>query len=277
MLKSILIGLDGSAYSTAAVELGIRWARRFDAFLVGLGVIDEPTIRGPEPVPLGGVYYKHHRDDVRMHEAQVKVEQFLERFALRCAEAGVPSKLLEDVGPPWEQILVEAQRYDLILLGQQTYFHFETQQSPCETLHKVLKNSPRPVVTAPEKLGGGSAILVAYDGSLQAARALQAFQASGLHEGQDVHVVSVAEDHTEAARHADRAVEFLRFHDIKAVAHPLASLARPAEVILEQVRQRDAGLLVMGAYGQPTLREFFLGSVTKTMLKETTIPLFLYH
>jgi hypothetical protein len=58
MLKSILIGLDGSAYSTTALELGIRWARRFDALLVGLGVIDEPTIRGPEPVPLGGAYYK---------------------------------------------------------------------------------------------------------------------------------------------------------------------------------------------------------------------------
>jgi nucleotide-binding universal stress UspA family protein len=277
MLKSILIGLDGSAYSTAAVELGIRWARRFDALLVGLGVIDEPTIRGPEPVPLGGVYYKRHRDDVRMHEAQVKVEQFLERFTLRCTEAGVPSKLLEDIGLPWEQILVEAQRYDLILLGQQTYFHFETQQSPCETLHKVLKNSPRPVVTTPQKLGNGSAVLVAYDGSLQAARALQAFQTSGLHGGQDVHIVSVAEDHTEAARHTDRAAEFLRFHEIKAVVHPLASIARPAEVILEQVRQRNAGLLVMGAYGQPTLREFFLGSVTRTVLKEAQVPLFLYH
>jgi nucleotide-binding universal stress UspA family protein len=212
-----------------------------------------------------------------MHEAQVKVEQFLERFALRCTEAGVPSKLLEDVGLPWEQILVEAQRYDLILLGQQTYFHFETQPSPCETLHKVLKNSPRPVVTTPEKLTGDSAILVAYDGSLQAARALQAFQASGLHGGQDVHIVSVAEDHTEATRHADRAAEFLRFHEVKAVVHPLASFARPADVILEQVRQWNAGLLVMGAYGQPTLREFFLGSVTRTVLKESRLPLFLYH
>jgi nucleotide-binding universal stress UspA family protein len=277
MLKSILIGLDGSAYSTAAVELGIQWARQFDALLVGLGVIDEPTIRGPEPVPLGGVYYKRHRDDVRMHEAQVKVEQFLERFTMRCAEAGVPSKLLEDVGLPWEQILVEAQRYDLIFLGQHTYFHFETQQSPCETLHKVLKNSPRPVVTTPEKLTDGSAILIAYDGSLQAARALHAFQASGLHDRQEVHIISVAEEHAEAARHADRAAEFLRFHEVRAEVHPLASLAPPAEVILEQVRQREAGLLVMGAYGQPTLREFFLGSVTKTLLKETTIPLFLYH
>jgi nucleotide-binding universal stress UspA family protein len=142
MLKSILIGLDGSAYSTAAVELGIHWARRFDALLVGLGVIDEPTIRGPEPVPLGGVYYKRHRDDVRMHEAQVKVEQFLERFTLRCTEAGVPSKLLEDIGLPWEQILVEAQRYDLILLGQQTYFTSRRSSRPARPCTRCSRTAP---------------------------------------------------------------------------------------------------------------------------------------
>jgi nucleotide-binding universal stress UspA family protein len=277
MLKNILIGLDGSPYSTSATELGIQWAHRFGALLVGLGVIDEPSIRGPEPVPLGGAYYKRHRDDIRMHEARVQVEQFLERFALRCSEAGVPFKLLEDVGLPWEQILVEAQRYDLILLGQQTYFHFETQQSPCETLHKVLKNSPRPVVTAPERPSSGSAVLVAYDSSLQAARALQAFQASGLHEGQKLHIVSVAENHVEAARHAGRAAEFLRFHEIHAHVHPLCSSAPPAEAILDQVRRLNASLLVMGAYGQPTLREFFLGSATRTVLKESQVPLFLYH
>jgi nucleotide-binding universal stress UspA family protein len=277
MLKSILVGLDGSAYSANAMELGIQWGQRCGAILVGLGVIDEPTIRGPEPVPLGGAYYKGQRDDVRLHQARVQVEQFLERFALRSSEAGVPFKLLENLGLPWEQILVEAQRYDLILLGQRTYFHFETQRSPCETLHKVLKNSPRPVVTAPEKLSGGSAVLVAYDGSLQAARALGAFQASGLHEGQHLHIVSVADDHLEAARHADRAAEFLRFHEIDAQVHPMSSSAPPAELILDQARRLDAGLLVMGPYGQPTLREFFLGSVTRTILKESQVPLFLYH
>jgi nucleotide-binding universal stress UspA family protein len=126
-------------------------------------------------------------------------------------------------------------------------------------------------------MGDGSAVLVAYDGSLPAARALQAFQASGLHAGRGIHIVSVAEDHVEAARNTDRAAEFLRFHEINADSHPLAPSASPAEVILDQVRRLNAGLLVMGAYGQPTLREFFLGSVTRTVLKESTVPLFLYH
>jgi nucleotide-binding universal stress UspA family protein len=277
MLKSILIGLDGSDYSAAAIDFAILWARRFDALLVGLGVVDEPTIRGPELVPLGGASYKRHRDDVRVREARVRVEQFLERFALRCSEAGVSSKLLEDVGLPWEQILLESQRYDLILLGQRTYFHFETQQGPCETLEKVLKNTPRPVVTVPEKLGSDGPVVVAYDGSLQAARALQAFEASALHGQEEVHIITVAADRVEAARHADRAAEYLRFHDVPARVHALASTEKPARILLERARRLDAGLVVMGAYGQTVLREFFLGSVTRTLLKESSVPLFLYH
>ena len=57
----------------------------------------------------------------------------------------------------------------------------------------------------------------------------------------------------------------------------LVTSAPPAEVILEQIGRLNAGLLVMGAYGQPVLREFFLGSVTRTVLQECRVPLFLFH
>jgi nucleotide-binding universal stress UspA family protein len=276
MVRSILIGLDGSAYSTSAVDLGIEWARQCDALLVGLGIIDASTICRPEMVPMGAGPYKQHRDEDVLAHARRHVEQFLDHFTRRCTEAGVASKRLEDVGMPYEHILVEAQRYDVILLGQQTYFHFATQEDPCETLTQVLKHTPRPVVTVPETLGGGSSVVIAYDGSLQAARALHLFQASGLAGSQDVHVVTVGDTRVEAARHADRAVEFLRFHTIQ--AHPHALEAAPAaEVILAQAQQLEARLLVMGAYGQPAWREFFLGSVTRTALHKSPVPLFLYH
>lgn len=275
-MRSILVGLDGSPYSVSAVELGIRWARQFDALLVGLGVIEEPGICQAEMVPIGASDYKQHRDEAVLARARRQVEQFLEQFTLRCTEAQVASKLLEDVGMPYEQILKEAQRYDLILLGQRTYFHFATREGPCETLTRILKSTPRPVVTVPEKLAGGTSVVVAYDGSLQAARALQAFEVSGLARSGEVHVVTVGDNQVEAARHADRALEFLAFHDINAQKHVLVS-SPVDEALLNQARHLDAQLLVMGAYGQPALREFFLGSVTRSALKNSTIPLFLYH
>ena len=100
---------------------------------------------------------------------------------------------------------------------------------------------------------------VSYDGSLQAARALWAFQATGLGESGRVEIISVGSRADEGDQPAERAREFLGAHGIDAVPFVLESFATPAEVTLERVGALSAGLLVMGAYGQPTLREFFVG------------------
>jgi hypothetical protein len=136
-------------------DLGISCARHFGAELVGLGVIDEPTIVNGEPVPLGGAAFKHHRDETLLADARRRVEEFLEHFGDRCRESGVAWRVLEDVGLPHEQISLEAQSHDVILLGQQTYFHFETHRRRCETLEPVSKSTPRPVITVPRSLIAG--------------------------------------------------------------------------------------------------------------------------
>jgi nucleotide-binding universal stress UspA family protein len=246
-------------------------------------VVDEPTIREAEPSLLGGVPYAEpvlYRE--RVASARREVELFLGQFNRRCAEAGVACKVLEDVGTPHEQIELQAQRYDLILLGQQTRFHFETQQGYDDTVHRVLKNSPRPVITVPARLrinpeGPGHTVLAAYDGSLQAARALHAFQTSGIAGVLPTIVVSIEPEHDRAARTAERAIDYLRFHEIKAQALPIASHEDPAQLLLAAAKEHKSVLIVMGAYGRPILREFFLGSVTRTLVAESPIPLFLAH
>jgi nucleotide-binding universal stress UspA family protein len=267
MLKSILVGLDGSPHSQVAVEMGLRWATASDALLVGIGVIDTPTIRasrGPA-----------EQADQRVADNRRRVEQFLERFALQCTEAKVACKLLEDVGLPADQIALQAHRYDMVLLGRRTYFQLETHDGPDETLLQVLKHSPRPVVTVPNSVRPGRCSVVAYDGSPQSARAVQAFQALGLHAGREVFVVTVGKDRREAAGCAARAVDFLTLHNVKAHARPVRSDASPGEVLRSQAWEMDAGLIVMGAYGQPAWREFAFGSVTRALLKEGPVPLFL--
>src|SRR5262249_49486993 len=150
-------------------------------------------------------------------------------------------RVLEQVGLPSERILAEAEDFDLTLLGQQTYFHFETQTDPDETLEVVLRNSRRPVVVANEKLPESRSVLVAYDGSPPAVRALEAFQRAGLDQWQTVRVVSVARDPAEATRRAEEATRFLRFYDIPAEARSLSASRPVAELLLEQVEDVKAG------------------------------------
>ena len=238
--------------------------------------MDDTTIYTPEDEPLG-VGYHWELDEQRVKEASHKVKQFLASFADRCAEADVSFNLLQDAGLPYEEILRESQRFDLVLFGHDTHFRFGTVDQPDETLWKVLKRGPRPVVIAPPKLEPGSSVVLAYNGSPQADRALQAFQSSGLDFGEEVCVVSVDDDREETTRLAARAVEFLQLHRINAVPHALGPVDSVSQAILEEVRRRTARLLVMGACGHSAVREFLLGSITKAVLKESPVPVFLCH
>lgn len=276
MLRTLLVGIDASPESSGVMELAIRWAKQYDALLVGIGIVDEPGIHGPEEALVGAVYFEKLNQSL-LRDSRRLVDLLLERCAVRCAEAGVAFKPLEDVGTPYVQIVREAQRYDLILLGRQTHFRFGWDAVSDDTLPRVLAASPRPVVAVPEKLPEGDSVLIAYDGSLQASRALAVFEASGLGRGRRINILAACEEKREAARVADVAVEFLRSHDLKAEPHTVSIYKSASEAILNMARELEAGLIVMGAYGQPVLREFFLGSVTRHVLSDCEIPLFLYH
>ncbi len=283
MLGSILIGLDSPGHGAALVELGIRWGRRSGTTLVGLGIVDEPGIRAIEPFwAVGGtpgvdpVYYEGY--DARLARVNREVEDHLERFATRCEEAGLPHVEKKVTGTPHELIEQEAECCDLIVLARRSRFRFMARDDQeDETLKTVLKNTPRPIVATPAETFPEGPVVIAYDGSLQAARALAAFAALELGESAPVHIISVGVDADEAAQQADRAREFLAYHKIQAIPVVLQSSAEAGKLIQEQVRRLKAGLLVMGAYGQPTLLEFFLGSVTRTILEESPVPVFLFH
>ena len=151
----ILIGLDAPEHGAVVAELGIRWAQRSGATLVGLGIVDEPGIRAIEPAwPVGGtpgvdpVYYMGY--EARLAVVHRQVEQLLEQFAARCAEAGVAHAEVKAVGSPHELIAAEAQSCDLVLLARGSHFHFTARDDDTdEILKKVLKDMPRPIVVVP--------------------------------------------------------------------------------------------------------------------------------
>ena len=277
MLRNILIGMDLSGDGDPVLGLGVRWARRYGAKLTGIAIIDDPGLQAPAGALVAEVHHGPGPGAEVLLGARREAHQSMQRFAGRCAEAGVALRTVEDVGSPHARIIAEAQRHDLILLATESRFDFGWQGTPGDTLAKILRDCPRPVVAVPEAPVEGTSVVVAYDGSLPAARALHAFEASGLGLDRKVYVVGVAADRAEAARHCEPAVEFLAAHEIRAEAHPVQSRLAPAEAILGKVESLDADLLVMGAYGRPTIMEFFLGSVTRRMLKSSTVPVFLFH
>ena len=274
MIRRILVAMDGSPYGEAAAALAIDWGTRFGAELVGLGILDKPSITRPEPVSFGGTAYKRHRDEARLGEAHRFLFVLLANFHQRCEAAGVRSTVVEDVGAPHEQILAEAQRCDVVVLGRQSHFQFETQDEPDATLSKVLRESPRPVVVVPRDTRAGDGVLVAYGGGREVARTLQVFTLLGLAREESVRVVSVHENLTHAESYLEPAGRFLAAHGVTFTLHPIASKAPPASVILEEIRRERPRMLVMGAHGHHPVRDLFFTSVTRAVLKEAPVPVF---
>ena len=67
-------------------------------------------------------------------------------------------------------------------------------------------------------------------------------------------------------------------HGVKAEVQVLArTLPRVSDVLLRHVRDMDADLLVMGAYGHSRFREAILGGATRNMLEQATVPVLMAH
>lgn len=272
MIKSILVGLNGTQYSQLAADQAIHLATRLQARLIGIGVVDRAQVCPPEAVPLGAGEFKRERDKQMLQAAHDRSDCLLREFEQRSQAAGLIVQTRKLEGEPAAVLCKEAQRADLLIVGKKHLAAEAGDTSPA-TLQAILHQSPRPVLCVPAVADQHGPILIAYDGSLPAARAVQLFIASGLSTNRVVHLLTVGEH---AAEIAEPCRDLLASHGIHCELHLVAGTS-PADLILELADRSSAAMLVMGAHGQSRLREFLFGSVTRTILKRAKVPIFLYH
>ncbi len=143
----------------------------------------------------------------------------------------------------------------------------------------VLFGSGRPLVVVPAARPNFSArrVIVAWDGSAQAARAAND-ALPFLRGAEAVEIVSVVGEKDLSTSVAG--VEFaphLARHGVSVSVNVLPVLDDVAETLRAQVGRFRADMLVMGAYRRSRVREWFLGGVTQSFLTRTPVPLFLAH
>lgn len=276
-MKSLLVALDDTPASEAALQFSLSLASRFGAGLTGISVLDIAHLTAPEPVPLGGSYYKFKADLARLERAHEQAVKFREQFLARCRSAGVKGRAVMLEGSPADEVRATAAVHDAIVIGRDTDFHSEPSGGLAKTVEQILKGNPRPLMITPEAAKTPSKILIAYDGSIPAARALQIFTLLGLARDCELHVVSVNPDASAAERTVREANEYLDLYGYGSEKHAIGSTADPAEVVTAHVSRIGADVLVMGAYGHRGWREALLGSCTTRLLSKGSTSLFIYH
>jgi nucleotide-binding universal stress UspA family protein len=279
MIKDILVCLEGSSSTEAATRLAIGIARSCEAQMAGLAIIDEPAIRAGTPTSIGGSSYKHERDDALVADAKKLADDWVALFERRCRQAGVTARSLEIVGRPADSILTEMEAHHLTVIGRDANFRFETEEHDNKTLNAILHHATRPVLLVPETTDAelGPTVLVAYDGSGAAKRAITSFAASGIAQGRTVHVATVDDRGAVARAMSEQAAAMLSAANVPATAHNIVSVLSNTDALFKFATNLGAGLMVMGAFTRSRMRELFSGSVTRGVVEQTEIPLYLQH
>jgi nucleotide-binding universal stress UspA family protein len=278
VIKRILVPLDPSPYTKTAVRIGCAMAKRTGAELGGLAVLDIPGIeKSVGPVPLGGLHYAEHLEEHKEQEAHERIRALLHDFATICKEEEIPHHEAEGQGSPVARIHYESMFYDLVITGLRTHFHFETEKKDGEPVDKILDHAVTPVLAVPPEfpatdiVADHSRVLVAFDGSFPAARALQRFVQLGFPGTAEVNLLTSDPDKEKADVLLSGAMAYLRAHGFGNVKKQWI-----ATEIFEGIRDHGldrATLLVVGAHAKKGLFDFKLGGLTQRLIREVEKPI----
>jgi nucleotide-binding universal stress UspA family protein len=272
----ILVCLDGSKYSQAAVEYATRIAVKHNASLTGVGVIDLPGIlRASGPAPVGAMRSDELTEQHHVKEARGVVSQILKDFEKTCRENDIRYTIHSEAGSPFRAIIEESKFHDFIILGQKTFFRHGIGREPGNTLHRILHNGLTAVFAVPDSAREIKKVLVAYDNSVQVTKAIQMFLMLHTWNQCEITLLNVNNNATRGIQLLSRLGDYFRRYGVQTEKVQLRG--RPDEVILSYIREHEIDLLVMGAYGKRSVSEFVFGSVTKSLVAQAGIPLFIYH
>lgn len=139
----------------------------------------------------------------------------------------------------------------------------------------ILINRGRHAVTTAPK-----AVILAWDSSNEAARA--AHQSLDLLEKAEIVHVTMVDPVSRIAVNGEEPgadiAAFLARHGVKVQVDRLASGGKSAdEIITRHAVDMGANLIVMGAYNHPRWQQSLFGGVTRRMVEDCPLPLFLAH
>lgn len=276
--KTILVHVDESAHASERIKIAAAIAMTQDAHLIGTAMTGASRylVQTRMLVELDP-NLRTHLDFLRQ-----RARRGLEDFEASAQKLGLPSfekRLVDDEAGGG--ICLQARYADLIVIGQ----HDPNEISPVtmpDFAQYVMLNSGRPVLLVP--YAGrfdtiGNRVLVAWNGSMEATRAITS--AMPLLKRAPMVDVAVFNPNAEPLAHgpqpgADMGL-YLARHGIRVNVLQRQTSQETGSALLALARELNSDLVIMGGYGHNRFREILLGGVTRTVLDEMTIPVLMSH
>jgi nucleotide-binding universal stress UspA family protein len=279
MIKTILVGIDGSEHARTATNYALWLAARLDGCVVGLHVVDIVSIEGSFFHDISGsLGFEPYLDfSSKMRGVlQERGKALLDGFAELAAQHHVRTDTVLGMGIVANEIVERARTADLVVIGRRGLNERFSTGLLGGIGDGVTRRCPKPVLITPLGFGEIQRPVLAYDGSARAASAMQYAAEFCATLGLPLTVLTVNRDEEQGRRILQEASSYLAPYNITA-GFELQQTGNAPERIANFIRERSHDLLFIGAYGHSRIIEMVLGSTTEYVLRNADCPVFLYR
>lgn len=284
--KTILVPLSGGEIGRSPLEAAFAVGRMFESHVEVLHVRPDPRNMIPyvgegmsgaliEEVMGAAEREAGERADSAHHTFEEIVAREGVPIAAEPDGPGISAHWREEAGREDEAVARFGRLVDLVVVSRP----LKEAEVPTSTVFEAaLFESGQPLLVAPPEpvAGMGRRVMVAWNGSPEAARALT-HGLPFLKLAEQVHVLSVAH-WGEGSASVEGVAQRLAWHGVRAsietITEPKGSVG---EAVVAEAARFGADLIVMGAYTQSRLRQMILGGVTRHLLSTATVPLLMAH
>ncbi|MFN3647462.1 MAG: universal stress protein [Gemmobacter sp.] len=277
-LLSVVTRQDDASPGMAALDAAIALARREDAHLEVLALGMDQTQVGYFYAGASAIVYQETLEraqaDAEAAEAMVR-----KRLAAEDIRWSV-DRAVAQLGGMAELISQRARFADLVVLPRP----YGAGRGPAEeaVVEAALFEGQCAVLVMPDGMAEPPAfqrVVVAWNQSPEALSAIRrALPLLRKAAAVDITIIDPPVHGPERSDPGGMLSQWLSRHGVRAEVTVLArTLPRISDVLMRHVRDRDADLLVMGAYGHSRFREAILGGATRDLLETAEVPVFMAH
>jgi len=277
MIKTILVGLDGSEHSRTAERYALWLGERFGATVVGLHVVDIVSIEGSFFHDISGsLGFEPYLDfSSKMREVlHERGKALLQEFADHAAKSAVRADTVLGMGVVANEIAEHAKTADLVVIGHRGLNEKFTTGLLGSTAESVTRKCPKPVFVCTLDFRPCTNPLLAYDGSQRAAAAMQSAAEVCTTLSLPLTVLTVNKDEATARKILEEAEKYMGSYQLRST-FVLQQTGSAPERITNFLKEHDHDLLFIGAYGHSRIIEMVLGSTTEYVMRNSPCAVFL--
>ncbi len=261
--STIIVNMELGRSNAGLLQLASTLARQFGASVTGIAARQPMQILYTDGCYVSPELIDGDREEIakemRAAEAEFRGAMELPRADLEWREA-VTYEL------PCDYVAREARRADLLLSGMPALKSADVTRVATGDL---VMQTGRPVLVVPDMAGGATLkrIVIGWKETREARRAV-ADAMPLLLAASHVTVIQIAaeEDLEEVRRNLADVAGWLSRHGASVETVAAASAGDDAKTLNALAAEREADLIVAGAYGHSRLREWALGGVTRDLL-----------